>query len=294
LILETSKPAQNPKLVYLSRSYNGQDSRFISEDTSSILVRDSLITKPFLMTSKNSMKTVKSMVLPDHFTEAGIKSELTQNDVIELIATRKIEAITEEFDSLNLRHQSILQFRKEFEVEQVKLFTKEIRDIIKKDPREYTSKDVSHYIINENKGNSNEEKHSLLQVVEIRGKKTLSFDVNGVDPLNENSILVMRFYFSDTVSEETEIKGFTHNIYNNRKHSFEKKVHFPRKFIQDFNKTLFKHCENVNAFYNKYKGVDLDADKIIKATRTKFNTKLLKAKSPLLHSQIEGLFDVQL
>ena len=246
------------------------------------------------MTSKNSLKTVKSMVLPDHFTEAGIKSELTQNDVIEIIANKKIETIFEQLDALYFNHQSIVQLRQQFELEQVSIFNTELGKIAKEELFELPGKNIKPVLVNPIENSTDKKTPSLLQIVYLKGKKMLSVDENGEQPLNENCFLYMAISFYDKVSEDIQYKGIKHQVSSSRSHSLEKKVQYPKKFMQDFNKVLLKHCDNVNSFYNKYKGFDLEAENIIKTIRTKFNTKLLKAKSPLLHSQIEALFEVKL
>lgn len=225
-----------------------------------------------------SKKTNTNLVLTQQdLNEEGIRTQLTQNDLLEVLVTERLEVIDARFNALEKEHQEIITLinvsytavREKSEKEALKTLKKAGFSISLEDIKfsYYPSLvELDHYYIINHVG-----KHSYKSV----DRMDLCTSTHLVYPTNGKFKGTLRI----TVNKETA--GI------NSYHEYKVPVDFTYKYNSDVILQRIKdYNEKVDVFIEEMKGVNINYNTVLKEMRVKFNKELIKAGSPKLRAKI--------
>lgn len=251
------------------------------------------------MTKKS--QTADLALTQKDLNDEGIKTQLTQNDLLEVIVSEKHKEFTDEYDLLEKRALEIETKLNEFHKNQVreaieKMF-KKLKITVNLDNSyhnvydskvSFTGKSTDPSIKNENgvyihRPTTYREKQKTI----IGESRQWSINTVSAGP----GVTINKSFTADV--SITEKKTDTLDI--TTKYSIKGLnvvVNTPayKKLLDELN-AHNKHCSE---FIKRYQGVDLRYESILKEIRVAFNKKLIVDSAPNLRKRISGAFNIEL
>lgn len=233
-----------------------------------------------------------ALITPNQLIDEGIKHQLTQGDLLEIVADNRISEINRQINIFNkradvirenIRYKNVFSsFIDTFKLELEKILEREIDinnisiDTHSSDRGDYFSL-YRAYISQQN------------AKTEILRTQHESFYLCK----NINSTLVLKY------TNSKRLTGTYGDIISNGSstETYEKHVKITPKYIklyQGYQKEMKEHNEEVKAYAETFKGVNLNQDKFIRDTRIAFNKQLLSSKSPDFKKKLKSFFNLEL
>jgi hypothetical protein len=234
--------------------------------------------------------------------EEGIKTQLTQNDLLEVIVTEKYEAFQNEMNDIN---QASSKLRDHFYKMKESIAKKAVQAIIKKYglPVNLDEPNVSHSLHNSSlsvtKNRSVVTKHSYKSerfpvINTYRSSSKEYVQCGGVDYvyIPERDCDKIYCHFDLIVKVQGELApGVTHDsVYRINDMYYELTTPEYKGLV----KNIRQLAKQADEFVERYKDMDVRYESILKEMRVKFNKSLIANSAPGLRKKINGVFHINL
>lgn len=266
---------------------------------------------------KSKKTTAVAVLSQKDLNDEGIKTQLTQNDVLEIIVEEKYKEFEE---TLKNFQEQPKQFIADFQNVIKEHYVSQLDKFIKKHKIPFTKEQVLGfgirvYTVVERKGQnpyishleaysgnishlctSNTGTLTIGKAVQYRnGKKTiLGLEKYSSFPAKITSELSIKVNFDHTESEDTIVSETAEFKISNRK-SYFFSMKFDLKDVKGISKVLAdvqKYEKESEAFIEKYKDMDVSYENILRQVKTTFNKELIKTGSPKLRQKIKESFGI--
>ena len=216
--------------------------------------------------------------------QEGIKTQLTQNDLIEVVVEERYKEIMKRFDSLAEERKNIINAISFGQIENDHKDT-----FINKYKKLYNIDNVKSFSI----WNSRTDKNESVPLCHINihriDKKTdnIGLGTSNITIPTKNSHL--SFSLDLALCEQKKDETITLNIRLNTNIKIPK--NHPSLNIKD---RIIKYNEDATAFAKEVAGVNMNYESLTREIRTSFNKKLIVNGSPKLSEKIKEVFKIDL
>ncbi len=237
----------------------------------------------------------KDLVLSQaDLNEEGIKTQLTQNDLLEVIVEEKVKAIDDEIEGVQTKAKSFSQAINDATFNFVaEVFRKEVKRL--KLP--FTAEEIEERIQDRNisyeiKRSDSYENVKYVQTLNIYGSRRGRKTEEKLHMCSGESFYIIKekvtIHFR--LARTTEQKGYTEeSVYRFSVEADTKKTDLAKLYAE-----IDAHNQMVKTVCTKYENVNLDKEAILKEIRTTFNKQLIIAGAPKLRQKVKDTFLIEL
>lgn len=235
---------------------------------------------------KNELTTLTSTELND----IGINTQLSSNDLVEIIATDIYNNIMNHIESLNNRNKDLLEKYRVIHEEKVEKFI----ELLKKKgfltaSSKYSSR-VDYKIAAD---------YDFIQILKIKlderksADKVILVDNNNSSFLKSDAVCTLSIFVRDYGVINSTKNGITIQERKNIDTTFSTEVKISAAPYISLRKEFEQHNKEVRDFFEKLPKT-LSIDAFIREARTKLNRKIISGQSPEFRQKISELFKINI
>lgn len=235
-------------------------------------------------TGKSVALTTKTM------EEAGIKTQINQNDIIDIVVSDQVEKMRARVDALTALGEKIHQkfmsvinghkekFLKELQAAGIASGDTTIDDIYSSSSGHNTL--YTTRLIFAEDTHSRVEGMMVIQQGNGKGIPTSAFD------------LALSFRLTEKKEEPSPVKGVTFSHTSDS--IWSKKMKVPEKIVAPIREALKAANEECQNFYSQFPNGRFNPNKIARDAKNTINKKILKNQAPGIAEQLNSIFDISL
>jgi len=226
-------------------------------------------------------------------SSVGINTELTSNDLVEVVAQEIFDKFYDKVDSIIEKGKLLLKKKSEIMNKELEKMKQDLIDGGYIEKEEHCSTEYSS-LKNEYWSSDIEIASLYLEDVNAGTKVKLNSRSYSVPSPKHTKLKISLTARDSSKEQDISINGITGYVETNISKSFQKQVSIPHKRFDDFKKEVEGYNKEVMDIYNYLpKNKILSIERFTREARVKMNKKIISSQSPDFKQKMAELFSIK-